>query len=131
MPTTVTTQALIRVSPASYPADGDVSDVAFMLATPAVTLNAPNTNVNWAIGSTYNIRWSHNLGTAEAVNIEASRDGGVTWTSVASNVTNSGNTAGVLSWTVSGQATTTARIRVVWTRNTAVQDQSDVNFRIR
>ena len=131
MPTTITTQALIRVSPVSYPADGDVSNVPFTLAAPAITVTAPNTNVNWSIGSLRSINWSHNLGTLESVNVEISRDGGNSWTTLASGVTNSGNASGTFSWTVTGPATTTARIRVTWTANGSVQDVGNVNFRIQ
>ena len=131
MPATVTTQALIRVSPVSYPADGDVSNVPFTLAAPTVTVTAPNTNVNWSIASARSINWSHNLGTLASVIVEISRDGGSTWTTLASSVTNSGNASGTFSWTVTGPATTTARIRVTWTANGSVQDVSNVNFRIQ
>jgi hypothetical protein len=81
--------------------------------SPALYWRPPNSNVNWAIGSTHNITWSHNLRTDEAVNLEVSRDGGATWTRIASDVMNSGNAAGSFSWTVSGPATTAAGIRVV------------------
>jgi hypothetical protein len=133
MPAMVTTQALIRVSPTGAVADGDVSDVVFTLAAPFVTVSVPNTNVNWATGQVRNVTWSHNLGTAESVIIEVSRDAGLTWTSItpAPQVPNSANTTGTFSWTVTGPATTQARIRVTWAANGAVTDMSNVNFRIR
>jgi hypothetical protein len=105
--------------------------VPFALAAAAITVTAPNTNVNWPIGSNRNITWTHNLGTAEAVDIEVSRDGGTTWTSIASAVTNSGNTSGTFTWTVTGPPTTAGRIRVTWARDGAVSDISNVNFRIQ
>ena len=131
MPTTVTTQALIRVSPAGNAGDGDISNVTFTLAAPAISVTAPNSNVNWSIGANRSINWSHNLGTLESVNVEISRDGGATWTTLASGVANSGNGSGTLSWTVTGPATATARIRVTWTADGSVQDMSNVNFRIQ
>jgi Bacterial Ig domain/Divergent InlB B-repeat domain len=131
MPNTLTTQALIRVSPAGNAGDGDVSNVTFSLAVPIISVTAPNTNVAWPVGASRSIRWTHNLGQAEQVNIEVSRDGGNTWTTIASGVTNSADGSGVFSWTVSGPATTTARIRVTWTADGAVQDVSNVNFRIQ
>ena len=131
MPTNVTTQALMRVSPAGNAGDGDVSNVPFTLASPTVTVTSPNTNVNWAIGSIHNVTWTHNLGTAESVRIELSTDGGATWTTVSPSVTNSANTSGSFSWTVTAPATSTARIRVTWIANGAVQDISNVNFRIQ
>jgi uncharacterized repeat protein (TIGR03803 family) len=132
MPETVTTQALVRVSPVSFPvADGDVSNVPFTLVSPTVSVTMPNSNVLWTIGSNASIGWTHNLGTAESVNLEISRDGGMTWTAIATNVLNSANGVGTFLWTVTGPATIEARIRVTWTVNGAVQDMSNVNFRIQ
>jgi uncharacterized membrane protein len=131
MPTTLTTQAVVRVSPTGLPINGDISNVVFSLVAPAITVTAPNTNVNWATGSSKNVTWSHNLGTLENVLIEVSRDGGSTWSVLTASQPNSGNTSGTFSWTVTGPATTSGRIRVTWTRNSSVQDISDVNFRIQ
>ncbi len=131
MPATVTTQALVRVSPVNSPIDGDVSNVPFTLAAPVVTVTMPNANVLWTVGSNVNITWTHNLGKAETVNLEVSRDGGTTWTTLATNVLNSTNTAGSFTWNVTGPATLEARVRVTWTANGSVQDISNVNFRIQ
>jgi uncharacterized repeat protein (TIGR03803 family)/VCBS repeat-containing protein len=131
MPDTVTTQALVRVSPVSFPlVDGDVSNVPFTFATPRVTVTMPNSNVLWTISSNQTITWTHNLGTAESVNLEVSRDGGTTWTALATNVLNSANTTGSFIWNVTGPVTAEARVRVTWTANGSVQDISNVNFRI-
>jgi hypothetical protein len=131
MPATVTTQGLIRVSPTIDPTLGDVSDVPFTLATPAVTVTAPNTAVTWAIGSTKSIKWNHNLGTLGSVEIELARDG-VNYTEIiAASVINTANTSGTFSWVVTGPATTTARMRVTWVGNVAVTDISNVNFKIQ
>jgi hypothetical protein len=128
MPATVTTQALVRVSPAGTPALGGVSAVPFTLATPALAVTSPNTKVTWAIGSTQNITWSHNLGIAESVLIELSGDGGITWTTIIPSAPNTANTSGTFSWVVSGPATTAARVRLTWVNNTSVQSVSSVNF---
>jgi hypothetical protein len=102
----------------------------FTIAAATVTVTAPNTNVNWAIGTTRTITWSHNLGTQEAVSIDSSLDAGATWTSVATSVANGANTTGSYAWTVPAPASTTARIRVTWAANAAVTDISNVNFRV-
>jgi hypothetical protein len=130
-PATLTTQALVRVSTAGLPINGDVSNVVFTVAAPSITVTAPNTNVNWAIGSSKNVTWNHNLGTQENVTIEISRDGGVNWSVVIASRVNSGNSSSTHSWTVTGPATTTARIRVTWVRDGTVSDVSNVNFRIQ
>ena len=130
MPTSVTTQGLIRVSPSAAPTLGDVSDVPFTLAAPTITVTTPNTGVTWATGSTQNIKWNHNLGTAGLVKIELARDGVNYIETIAATAPNTASTTGTFSWAVTGPATTTARIRVTWTANPAVTDISNVNFNI-
>ena len=130
MPTGATAQALIRVSPAGVPGDGDVSNTVFTLAPASIAVTAPNTGVAWTIGSSRTIRWDHNLGQSAQVAVELSRNGGTTWETIAT-LANTANTTGVATWTVTGPATTAARIRVSWTTNAVVQDVSDVNFTIR
>jgi hypothetical protein len=123
------TSARVRVVWTANPATrGTTSN--FRIQAAAVTVTAPNTNVNWAIGTTRSITWNHNLGTLEAVNIDKSLDGGTTWTSIATNVPNSAAATGTYSWLVTGPASTTARIRVTWAANSAVTDTSNVNFRV-
>ncbi len=63
MPAILTSQALVRVSPAGRPGDGDVSDVPFSLVAPSVTVSNPLGNESWVIGSTHRIRFASNLGT--------------------------------------------------------------------
>lgn len=131
MPATVTTQALIRVSPTVDPPSGDISDVPFTLATPTISVTAPNTNVLWAIGSAQSIKWSHNLGILESVKIELARDG-VNYTElITPSAINSANTSGTFTWVVTGPATTTAKARVTSVSNGAVTDTGNVNFRIQ
>lgn len=131
MPTVPTAAARIRVSPAGAFGDGDVSNEAFVLAAPTIAVTAPNTNVNWTIGSTRTIAWSHNLGAAETVDVEVSRDGGVTWSAIGTAVPNTANASGNFSWVVTGPATTAARVRVRWTFDGTVLDISNVNFRVQ
>ena len=132
LPDTPTSTGLVRVSQTSNPAHFDVADVFLTLVPPVITVNSPNTNVNWTIGSARNIAWSHNVGGLERVTIELSRDGGATWTPLAAAVLNSGSASGSWSWNpVSGPATLAARIRVTWDRNGTVQDVGNVNFRIQ
>jgi hypothetical protein len=131
MPATVTAQGLVRVSPTIDPASGDVSNVPFTLASPTVTVSAPNTNVSWAVGSTQKINWSHNLGTLEYVKIELARDGVNYTETISESAPDTANTSGSFSWVVTGPAVTTARVRVTWVRNAAVTDVSNVNFRIK
>jgi uncharacterized repeat protein (TIGR03803 family) len=95
----------------------------------AITVTAPNTAVNWAVGSVQKIRWTHNRGTGSTVRVEVSRDGGTTWTTIASSVTNGGATTGSYNWTVTSPVTGRARIRVQFTDGAAA-DTSNTDFTI-
>lgn len=108
----------------------DLSNQNFTVAAPFVRVTSPNTNVIRTIGSSYNINFSHNLGTGQAVLIELSRDGGVTYAPLTTFTTTSA-TSGSWSWLVTGLATTQGRVRVTWTTDPAVTDISNVNFRIQ
>jgi hypothetical protein len=129
LPTTPTTQGLVKVSWSRDPNDGDVNDVPLVIVPASVTVNSPGANQTWTAGSTRNILWSHTLGAAETVSIDISRDGGATWTNLTPAATNAA-TGGTYSWVVTGPATTTARVRVSWTVNGSVQSVSG-NFRIQ
>ena len=124
-----TAAARARVTWSGNPAVTSMSAVNFTILE-RITITAPNTAVSWAVGSTHNINWSHNLGTSQSVNIDLSRDGGASWTTVAANVPNSAATTGTYSWVVSAPGTTAARIRVSWAANPAVSSVSAVNFTI-
>ncbi len=87
-----------------------------------------NTNVTWTIASSRTITWTHNFGLTGTFTIEVSRDGGTTWSSVASGVPATTATAGSYSWIVTGPATTQAKVRV---SSGAAVDRSNVNFRIQ
>lgn len=131
MPLVVTTQALIRISPTTDPASGDTSDVPFTLVAPVLAVTAPNTSVSWSVGSSKSITWTHNLGTLDYVKIELARDG-VNFTEViSSSVKNSGATSGSYSWTVTGPATSTAKVRVTWLGPGSLSDDSNVTFKIQ
>jgi hypothetical protein len=96
----------------------------------SVTVNIPNTPVSWVIGTQHAIAWASTLPRYSLVDIALSRDGGATWTPIASDVADSGS----YPWTVTGPATAQARIRVTW--RTAQSDKplrsdaSDVDFTI-
>src|SRR6185295_2712274 len=126
MPTTVTSQAVVRVSPAGHPEDGDRSDVPFTLVPPSITVTAPNTNVSATLGSPLTIRWTHNLGDVP-IDVSISSDGGATWGEIAHHVTG----ANLYTWNVLPPVTSRARVRVAWVGTAAsAEDTSDVDFRI-
>ena len=109
--------------------DSSNGNFTILSGTASVKVTTPNTNVNWGAGSTQHIKWSHNLGTAAYVRLEASFDGGATWSLINAAVKNSAASSGVYGWTLPGTLSPTARIRASW-NNGPVSDVSDVNFTI-
>jgi hypothetical protein len=122
-----TAQARLRVSSVQYPAVGDINDANFAIVAPSVTVTAPNTAVNWQLGSTQTITWSSNLSSSSSVHIDLSRDGGTVWESLATWVS---ATSSGYNWKVAGALTSAARIRVTSATAPVTRDISDVNFNI-
>jgi len=123
-------QCRIRASWTTDPLDSDMSDVDFSIAAPFMRVTAPNTNVGWTVGTVQEIHWLHNLGTREAADIELSRDGGASWSMIASGVAHTSENEGSYLWTVTGPATRRARVRVRWAADGTVMDLGDATFRI-
>jgi hypothetical protein len=96
----------------------------------SVTVVTPNSATNWGIGSTWQLKWQHTLGTGSYVRVELSRDGGATWSDIAPSVLNTSATAGSLNWVVTGPETAQALIRVSSVDTPSVADVSDNVFRI-
>jgi lysyl endopeptidase len=95
-------------------------------ATPSIAVTSPNTAVVWYIGDANNITWSSaNFTENVDIHINRSYSGGA-WEQIVSNTANDGSH----SWTVTGVATTAARIRVQGHTTTTVNDVSDVNFTV-
>jgi PKD repeat protein len=99
---------------------------SFTAVDPVLTVTSPNTAANWGLGSTRVITWTSNLGAAETVNVELSRNGGVSWETLASGAANTGS----FNWIVAGATTASARVRASWAINPSVSDQSDADFTI-
>ena len=104
-------------------------DAAFIIVDPVVTLTAPGVAVNWGVGTTQTIAWTHNLAAGSLVLIEVSRDGGASWSVIASAVPTAA-TAGSFDWVVTGPATRTGRIRVTFIANPSASDASDDDFTV-
>jgi hypothetical protein len=118
-----TTQAKIKVSSISNHALFDISDANFTIIEPSIKVTSPNGGESWKIGSTKTITWDST--SVLLVKIELSRDSGATWTTIAASIANRGDKT----WTVTGPATTHARIRIVSLSNSA-SDVSDADFTI-
>jgi uncharacterized repeat protein (TIGR03803 family) len=118
-------------------AEGDIladfSDRVFTVASTAasVTVKAPNTAINWGIGSHQQITWSHNLGASATFSIALSRDGGATFPeTIAASVPAATAGSGTFDWIVTGPATTAARVKITAVHEPSATDTSNVNFSI-
>jgi hypothetical protein len=103
-------------------AAGNASTAAstFTVAAGAVapTVTSPNGGENWVIGSSHAITWES--GNGGPVTIELSRDGGTNWETLFASTGNDGSE----SWTVSGSASSQARVRI---SNANGADSSDTD----
>jgi hypothetical protein len=97
-----------------------------------ITVESPNTNVKWRIGSQHRIQWTHNLGADETSRIELDRDDDGTYEErIAAAARADNSTRGTFGWTVTGPPSGTARVRVSWTDDPSVSDASEVILQIR
>jgi hypothetical protein len=88
----------------------DASDGAFTISAllkPSITLLYPNGGENLTIDSIVHVRWNAQDITGN-IQIELSRDNGVTWSSIGTAPA----TAGTYDWTVTAPATTQALVRI-------------------
>ena len=108
----------------TVPTVSDTSDANFTILQ-SITVTSPNGGESWAVGSTHPITWT-SVGITGNVQIDVSRDGGTTWSTIILNTPNTGK----LNWTVTGPATALARIRITSIDFPGVSDPSDANFTI-
>jgi hypothetical protein len=123
--------SIVRVTGGDASANVGSAAASVSVVSPTVTVTAPNTAVTWRVGTRQTISWTHNLGTAQAVTLAISRDGGLTWTTLVGSLLNTGATMGSYNWTVASPKSKKCRIRVSWTADTAVADASNVSFTIQ
>jgi hypothetical protein len=125
--------ARIRVVAVNAPSASDVSNVNFIIAPPTFTLTVPKSGTNWGYGTNQDVTWSTNLGATDAIDIQLSTDGGVTWPiTLASNIVATSNTA-TLTIPALGSPTSMARLRLIWTNppsGASATAISPANFKI-
>jgi len=90
---------------------------------PTIMVTFPNGGESWAAGTNQPITWTSS-GVTGPVRIHLSRNGGSTWTTIIATTSNAGSQA----WSVTGPATTQARIKMVSIANSDVFDISDADF---
>lgn len=79
----------------------------FTIAEPTIEVLAPSPDDLWWVGDTLAVQWM-SAGTSGAVNIDVSRDDGISWSSVASRIADSGR----FFWEVAGPPSHRCVIRV-------------------
>jgi Tol biopolymer transport system component len=98
----------------------DMNNALFEISPAEIHFTTVGGDVTWGIGTHRQMGWGHNLGTGQPVTFDLSRDDGVTWTRLASDVATRGSSSSSLLWTVAGPATARARLRVQWSTNPSV-----------
>jgi hypothetical protein len=110
-------------------ATSDTSNSAFTLSDPppanSITVLVPNGGETWPVNTTQTIQWTSS-GVSGNLKIELSRNGGSTFETLFAETPNDGSQ----SWTVTGPATTQARVKISSVATPAVNDQSNANFTI-
>ena len=116
------TDALIRVRRLTAPTFSDVSEGVFAITADPLAVLTPRGGEQWVVGTQKNITWGGlGLGT---VDIELSRDGGLSWTTLYAATPNDGTQA----WAVTGPPTADALVRITDTEDPAATDVSDAPF---
>ena len=105
-PGSVAANVTFTSNAASPPSEG-LSGNGVAAPTGSITVTSPAGGEQWANNSTHNIMWTW-TGVAGNVNIQLSRNGGSTWTTIVGNTANDG----IQSWKVKRPSTNTARIRI-------------------
>lgn len=102
------------------------ADASDLPPFPVLTLTVPNGGESWQIGSLKNILWSS--GGLSQIRVELSRDGGVNYTDILTDSISA--PTGNLGWTVVGNPTNNARVRVSTTTLPELSDESNADFSI-
>ena len=130
LPTTATTEALVRVFDADDPSVNDPSDDVFTIYEKTITVVAPNGGEVWEVGSTQNVKWTSEH--VANVKIDYSPDGGATWTELASSLpaTDTAFAWDAFAWTLPTTPTTNGLVRVSDADDSTTSDVSDSTFTI-
>ena len=107
-------QAVVRISWTSGPT-ADVSNVAFTIANPFITVSAPSSSsTNWGYETEQRVTWKTNLGLLDQVSVTFSHDGTTFGTSLRTGVAATAKTAATVA-PILAAPTAIARVRVTWT----------------
>jgi hypothetical protein len=107
-----TETGLFRVVALTQTGETDMTNSYFKVGPPFLHVASIGPGLEWGIGSERRITWAHNLGSAERVNIDISRDDGISWMPLAHDVALRGTESSAFNWRVTGSPTGLARVRV-------------------
>ncbi|GAB4371339.1 MAG: hypothetical protein Kow0042_14030 [Calditrichia bacterium] len=93
--------------------------------TQELTLLSPNGSEEWIVGTAQEITWS-SINIPGPVQLEYSLDGGNSWNIIALNLENDGQ----YTWMVPNRISTQCRVRVSYSTNPNINDESDQDFSI-
>ncbi|MBK6767366.1 MAG: hypothetical protein IPG71_14035, partial [bacterium] len=113
--------ARVRLAHSTYSWAADTSGANCAIENASLSLIAPASGAIWAIGSQQNIAWSKN-GTTSTVQVEFNR----AYPNGAWETLSASETDTLFTWTVTGPASSTSRVRVVATANGSLGDTSEV-----
>jgi hypothetical protein len=117
---------LVRVQETGGGGFSDTSDAAFTIASPSITVLAPNGGETWYYqGADQTITWGSG-GVAGNVDIHYSADAGSTWNAVAVDIANTGS----YTWTTPNEDSSQCLVWVEETGGAGLSDTSDAPFRI-
>ncbi len=128
VPDTPSANCLVRISNAADASLSDQSNSAFTISPyipPSITVTSPNGGEDWMVWNSHEITWI-TAGAVGNVSIDYSIDNGGSWTSIASNITNSGS----YTWGIPDTASTNCLVRVSDAVNPSVSDVSNATFTI-
>jgi len=125
VPDNVSATAQVKIFDATRPATVALSGV-FDLASPKITVLAPNGGEVWAVGDHGPVRWSTEGAVSDNLIIEYSPDAGSNWYLVRGGIPNSGN----FSWTIPDYVTAQCLLRIKDGNRPTVSDVSDAVFTI-
>jgi hypothetical protein len=115
---------LVRVTALDATSAADVSNAFFEVSDPFLRFTTVGDGQDWGLGTERRIGWVHNLGTAERVHLDLTRDDGATWTRLVSDLLLRGTLSSAYHWRVVGPPTKQARLRVQWANDAAISSIS-------
>ena len=129
VPSTPSTQCLVRISDAANASINDVSDLTFAISlppNPMVTVTVPNGGESWIVGTLRQIRWTSQ--DIDSVKIEYSTDNGNAWIVVIQSRLAS---VGSVPWIIPNTPSMQCLVRISDVDSALIYDVSDDIFTIQ